>query len=86
MKYKQFLTKEEAAELVIEDREKRGQKVECIYDPVVYNVVKKRGHRVPPDYLRWSTAQELDDKIAVHGSAMSAAEHLHDGAKQCATS
>lgn len=35
-KYKDFLIKEEATELVIDERDTKGEKVKCIYDPVVY--------------------------------------------------
>ena len=38
--------------------------------------MKKRGHSVPPNFLRWSTAQELDREIAEHGSGMSMMEYL----------
>lgn len=67
-KYKQFLTKEEATELVIDDRNKRGDKLKCIYDPVVYKVLKKRGVEVPANFLKWSTAKALDATIARDGN------------------
>ena len=63
-KYKQFLTKEEAAKLVIEDRAKKGKKLKCIYDPVIYQVLKKRGVDVPADFLKWQTAEDLDKAIS----------------------
>ena len=53
--------------MVIEDRIKQGAKLDCIYDPIVYQVLKNRGHKVPGNSLKWSTAEKLDTAIAKDG-------------------
>ena len=84
--YKQFLTKHEAAQLVIDERILSRKKAECklgcdcgSYDPAVYEVLKLRGYPVPKNEFQWLTAEQLNASLAAEKDIKNGATSTTNG-------